>query len=139
MEHCKTRITHAELIKESEIEFIGDRHFKVQSSTDSSLAYEVYFGSDNEMPSCDCHDWKNHHWSWKHFIAIFQQTTRVGMGFFGSGYCQSPMFRIHEQGIAAVDIPELDQVSLEGIMNTNEVHPCVPSESARVPITKYNP
>ena len=50
----------------------------------------------------------------------------------GSDYCESPMFCIDEQCIAAtIDIPEQDQVSLEGFVDINEVHPCVPSERAK--------
>ena len=83
------------------------------------------------MPSCDCHDWKKHHWPCKHFIAIFQHKPEWGWDSLGSGYCQSPMFCIDEQCIAAIDIPEQDQVSLEGFMEINEDHPCVPSENAK--------
>ena len=53
------------------------------------------FGSDNQMPSCGCEDWRRYHWPCKHFCAIFQLTS-CGWNELGGCYRDSPFFTIDD-------------------------------------------
>jgi len=73
----------------------GVGHFQVQSATDSSLQYMLYFDADG-MPSCDCFDWKRFHLPCKHFCAVFALYPDSGWDKFPAGYRDSPFFTVDD-------------------------------------------
>lgn len=53
--------------------------FLVQSTTSPGHWYTVNFGDESSHPSCDCLDWNKSKLLCKHFCAVFQLLTRVGV------------------------------------------------------------
>ena len=68
--------------------------FALKSQNDSSCSYRLQFGHWNTMSSCNCPDWQKHHWSCKHFLAIYQHFPEWGWEAMSPSYSSSPYFQI---------------------------------------------
>jgi len=94
VQHVCQRWTASHDFTADDVADAGDRVFHVRSP-DSGNVYNVTLGSDDQMPSCGCEDWRRYHWPCKHFCAIFQLTS-CGWNELGACYRDSPFFSIDD-------------------------------------------
>ena len=94
VQHVCQRWTASHDVTPEDISDAGENVFHVRSP-DSGNVYNVRLGSDDQMPSCGCEDWRRYHWPCKHFCAVFQLTS-CGWNELGSCYRDSPFFAIDE-------------------------------------------
>lgn len=60
-------------LSEGHVVKLGDGVFRVKSETQEDQSYELAFGSDDSLPSCQCDDWRRYKLPCKHFCAVFQK------------------------------------------------------------------
>ena len=94
VQHVCHRWTASHEFTADDISDTGAKVFHVRSP-DSGNVYNVRLGSDDDMPSCGCEDWRRYHWPCKHFCAIFQLTS-YGWNELGGCYRDSPFFTIDD-------------------------------------------
>ncbi|KAK3104713.1 hypothetical protein FSP39_008463, partial [Pinctada imbricata] len=120
--HCMKRWQEGLMIPAGDIDDIASGTFLVKSKTQEALMYSVSFNStDQNLPSCDCMDWRRTHWPCKHFMAIFHNIPGWDWNALPSSYKEHPTFQL-----------DLDVV-LEHQGPTSDDHTDNPSSSCSVP------
>ena len=88
VEHIMSRINSD--IKASDIKRQTPTLFMVQGS---EKKYQVWLGSDNQLPTCQCMDFKRRKLPCKHICAVVQQPD-VGWESIGSSFDNYPLFSL---------------------------------------------
>ena len=66
--------------------------FTVRSQT-SGKNYTLCFQNE-DLPTCECEDWKRNHWPCKHFMAVFINYEQWGWNSLPATYTQNPYFTL---------------------------------------------
>ncbi|XP_030605620.1 uncharacterized protein si:dkey-31c13.1 isoform X2 [Archocentrus centrarchus] len=59
-------------LSEGHVVQLSDGIFRVKSETWEDRSYELAFGTDDSLPSCQCDDWRRYKLPCKHFCAVFK-------------------------------------------------------------------
>ncbi|XP_052083491.1 uncharacterized protein LOC127720779 [Mytilus californianus] len=92
VQHCMRRWVDSENSSLNDIDQTSPSTFLVKSFSDinTSLYYEVCFENDDEMPSCQCLDWLEHHLPCKHLMTVFRNVLNCNWDALPSAYRESP-------------------------------------------------
>lgn len=71
----------------------GHKLFMVNSET-SDERYQVWLGSDSQLPSCQCMDYKMNRLPCKHICAVISLPD-VGWQSLGASFNNYPLFKLH--------------------------------------------
>jgi hypothetical protein len=114
------RLFAAEEFESHDVKCINNTlgHFSVQSKSQQKLWFDVKFGDDNNMPKCDCPDWKKWCLPCKHFLAVFRNYDNWKWENLSSLYKSSPFLSLDESLINELQSPK--QVSSFDDIKTNE-------------------
>lgn len=103
------RIASSQGILQDDIVVLDDYgKFLVRSSTEPNRFYEINFGNDFELPSCECESWKRHYVPCKHMMAIFEKCDNFSWKNISVLYRKSPFFNL-----------DSDIVKIEATRNTS--------------------
>lgn len=59
-------------LTEQHVTLLSKGVFVVRSETEQGKTYQLSFGIEDRLPSCQCDDWKRHKLPCKHFCTIFK-------------------------------------------------------------------
>lgn len=76
------------------VDEICDGHFFVQSATNLNLKYEVLLDVGNGQPSCQCLDWKRHHYPCKHLLPVIAGNNGITWESLPPAYRDSPFLTL---------------------------------------------
>ena len=95
VKHCLLKKSIAEQMDLTGIRVIGAGRFSIRYHKENiERNYITDFGSENEMPSCTCFDWKRSCYPCKHFFAIFKKFPCYGWESVSSLYRNSPYLNL---------------------------------------------
>ena len=93
--HCMERWENASSIPSGDttIEDQENGCFKVQSQS-GGKEYHVMFGDAQNMPKCECADWRRHYLPCKHFLVIFHHVSGWHWNRLAPNYQESPLINL---------------------------------------------
>ena len=113
--HCMDRKLKAKIFSLENISDIDACSGQFYVSNSSGKLYKVNFGSENEMPSCECKDWIRFNLPCKHFFAVFNNKQQWKWDSLPVSYLKSAYLSQDSEALVDVADGDVEQESqMEG-------------------------
>nr|XP_022321445.1 uncharacterized protein LOC111123426 [Crassostrea virginica] len=91
IKHMRETEMKAACISNNMVHVNGDNSFSVMSVNNDGI-YNISLGNENEMPSCQCREFKRSHLLCKHFLGIFHHVPGISWDSLPDSYKNNPHF-----------------------------------------------